>query len=86
MFLGQTGDRTILQITTTGGVDVQEFSAIPHESEVLLLPGVAFTCKGVLNAGNGLKIVSLEDTPKAPVLISRGKVSSFCYNKFAPFL
>ncbi len=74
MFLGQTGDRTILQINTSQGVDVGVFSALPQESELLLPPGVALTCTGLLNAGNGLKIISFEDTPLAPILVVRGQL------------
>ena len=42
MFLGQKGHRTMFNITAVSLVDIKPYSAMPHEDELLLLPGLSF--------------------------------------------
>jgi hypothetical protein len=70
MFLGKTGDRTILQIHTCKGVDISAFSAIQSEAEVLLPPCVVLKIDGILNVGAGLTIIQCSDDEDAPALLS----------------
>ena len=50
-------------------VDIRAFSAVESEEELLLLPGTALVVKSVLNAGNGLILIQLEeDLQSAPLL------------------
>eukprot|EP00808_Paulinella_micropora_P014580 g50715.t1 len=68
-FLGDQGKRTLFAITTCRAVDIRTYSAIQAEDERLLLPGAQLHVKGVLDLGAGLKMVQLEDQPKAPSLL-----------------
>ena len=70
MFLGESGNRTIVQIHTSQAVDVTAFTAIKGEAELLLPPGVALLITGVLAMGNGLTMLTCEDDPDAPQLLS----------------
>ena len=58
-FLGQRGERVVFNIANCCCVKIADYSAIP-EDEVLLLPGSTLLVKSVLDAGNGLHIVHLE--------------------------
>ena len=50
-------------------VDIQVFSSVKNEEELLLLPGTALVVKSVLNAGNGLTVIQIEeDLELAPLL------------------
>ena len=69
-FLGPSGDRTIFQVLTKRGVDVQPFSAIKSEAEVLLPAGTPLKITGVLPKDtSGQTIVTCEDDADAPSLI-----------------
>ena len=71
MFLGTSGSRTIFQIHTAQAVDVSAFSAIQHESEYVLPPAVVLRITGVLpRDASGLTIVTCEDDPDAPPLMT----------------
>jgi hypothetical protein len=69
-FLGKSGPRTIFQILTSASVDVSPFSPFP-ESERLLPPGTALRITGILSKdASGLTIITCEDDPNAPGLVS----------------
>ncbi len=70
-FLGTTGNRTIFNIQQGHhrGRSIAAFSAYPAEKEVLLPPNTPFTVLGILDAGNGLKIINLlEEKSDDPIL------------------
>ena len=70
MFLGDHGDRTIFQILTQRGADIDGLSQIPSEAEVLLPAGVQFRVTSVLKKdASGLTIVTLEDDADAPQMV-----------------
>ena len=68
MFLGNSGPRTIFQITTTKGADIHLFSSM-EEEEVLLPPATVLRVVGTLDLGGGLTMVQCEDDPDAPCLM-----------------
>ena len=71
MFLGSSGRRTIFQVHTKYAVDVSQFSAIPGEHEYVLPPAVVLQITGILKRdASGLTIISCEDDPDAPELIT----------------
>ena len=71
MFLGLSGGRTIFQILTRYAVDVSQFSAIPGENEYVLPPAMVLRITGILERdASGLTIISCEDDPDAPELIT----------------
>ena len=50
-------------------MDIRAFSAVKSEEELLLLPGTALVVRSVLNAGNGLVLIQLEeDLQSVPLL------------------
>jgi len=53
LFLGKEGDRTLFCIEALG-VDIAAFSAMPNESEVLMLPGMRLTVMPGINKEEGL--------------------------------
>ena len=70
-FMGSQGERTLfsIELTTNRGRQVQEYSLLPDEQEVLLPPNSVFSVRGVFNAGNGLTMVQLlEEPPRDPIL------------------
>lgn len=62
-FLGAAGDRTLMHLHIKSGVKISEFSAIPSEDEILLLPGTRLNLSrtGALNLGHGLSEVHLHE-------------------------
>ena len=71
-FLGETGPRTIFTIEVKSARNIQRYSAIKNENELLLLPGTAFKVKSVLLQGE-LTMVQMEEDTSAPTLIDSGK-------------
>ena len=65
MFCGKTGPRTFFIINLTQGQarDITRYSVVPCEDEVLLPPGCTFRVTSVMDAGNELTIVQLEELP-----------------------
>lgn len=59
-FCGDTGDRTLFSIMSPFFYDVTPFSSGRNESEMLLLPGTELHIVGVLDLGNGLYQIQLE--------------------------
>jgi len=53
LFLGTEGERTLFRIQALG-VDIAAFSAMPNESEVLMLPGMRLTVQPGEDRGDGL--------------------------------
>jgi hypothetical protein len=57
---GKYGKRTVFAVSTSNAAWVKEFSAIPGESEWVLLPGMALTITGVsVELGEDLTMVKL---------------------------
>jgi len=68
LFLGQNGNRTLFHIECTSGVDIQKYSSLPNEAEVILLPGTYFQVCDTLDLGNGLIMVNLKQIqPPVPI-------------------
>ena len=68
-FFGQTGTRTLFHIECLNGKDIKNHSFVQHEDEILLLPARELKVKGILDSGNGLHIIQMEETePKYPLL------------------
>ena len=63
MFLGTTGSRTMFHIQVSSGVCIQPYSAMPGESEVLLLPGTNLVVEDILDQGSGLTFVQMREEP-----------------------
>ena len=60
---------TIFTIITSIGVEIQSYSSIAGEKEVLLPPGMTFVVKSrVLNAG-GFNHITIEHVNSVPILI-----------------
>jgi len=58
-FLGDQGDRTMIQIQLCESIarDIKDFSFFPSENELLLPPNISFEFTSKFNAGNGITIV-----------------------------
>ena len=70
-FLGSSGPRTMFQILTWAAVDVSRFSAIGGEAEWLIPQGTALCITDILHKdASGLTVVTCEDDPDAPKLLS----------------
>jgi len=69
LFLGKTGERTLFKIDGHNGKKITNFSSIPSESEVLLIPGTTLKVNGILDVGNGLTIIDLIYDSMAPQMI-----------------
>ena len=69
-FLGGAASSTIFNIVCVDGVDIQPYSAIPTEAEILLLCGSEFEVEGILSPpqDKGLTIVQLKQTDAPPYL------------------
>ena len=65
LFCGKTGPRTIFTIQLTQGQarEITRYSLVPSEGEVLLPPGCRFIVQSVLDVGNGLTIIQIEELP-----------------------
>ena len=61
LFLGQLGERTMFNIDCYTGKNIRGHSMYKKENEVLLLPGFQFKKVGILNQGNGLNIIQIEE-------------------------
>ena len=68
-FFGPLGTRTLFHIECLNGKDIKNHSFLQHEDEILLLPARELEVKGILDSGNGLHIIQLEETePEFPLL------------------
>ena len=61
-FIAPHGSRTIFNIHCRSAIDISQYSFHPTENEVLLYPGRQFRLCSSLDAGNGLRIIELEET------------------------
>ena len=64
-FLGNSGVRTVFLIEILHGVDLQRYSAVASEAEVLLYPGTKLKVVGSMDMGGGLFQVHLREVPLA---------------------
>ena len=64
-FLGKSGVRTVFLIEILHGVDLQRYSAVASEAEVLLYPGTKLKVVGSMDMGGGLFQVHLREVPLA---------------------
>ena len=71
-FLGETGKRTIFAIEVKSARNIQKYSAIKKENELLLLPGTPFNVKAVLPQGD-LTMIQLEEDTSAPPMVDSGE-------------
>lgn len=69
VFLGNTGPRTIFALKLSSVVNIQPYSAIGEEEELLALPGTVLKTVAVVNQGPDLDLVQLEEDTTAPSLI-----------------
>jgi NAD:arginine ADP-ribosyltransferase len=60
-FLGKTGERTMFNIKCSSGRNIQKHSFFGTENEVLLLPARQFEVIGLLDSGNGLRIIQIQE-------------------------
>jgi len=68
IFLGKEGNRTLFHIECTYGIDIQKYSSLPNEAEVILLPGTYFQVCDSLDLGNGLIMINLKQIqPPVPI-------------------
>lgn len=67
--LGKNGTRTLFSIECYSGKDIQKHSYFGQEQEVILLPARQFKVTGVLDQGNGMYTVQIEEIdPEVPLL------------------
>jgi hypothetical protein len=78
-FLGSTGTRTFITIECTSGKDIQKYSSLPNEDEILLPPGRQFEVVSCLKQSGGLHMIQLKETePPYPLLEPVSKVNQSC--------
>ena len=68
-FLGKTGERTLFTIQALHLVKIKDFSSVEDEDELLLLPATTLIVKGVLDAGNGLTMIQIQEVEDAVPLL-----------------
>ncbi|CAF0747060.1 unnamed protein product [Adineta steineri] len=69
-FLGMNGARTMFTIHCNSARDIRKHSYFPSEDEVLLLAATEFQVKGILNQGNDLRTIQLQEVHSdEPMLI-----------------
>jgi hypothetical protein len=76
MFCGSSGVRTLftIELTTGRARSIDQYSLEPTEAEVLLPPNSRFRVKGILNAGNGLTQIQLEELPCLEPILDFGSI------------
>jgi hypothetical protein len=68
-FLGKTGYRTLFNISCYSGKNIRNHSYFEREDEILLLPARQFKVASLLNPGNGLHIIQIDEIePEYPLL------------------
>jgi len=67
-YCGKSGERTIFCIHTRMGKDISLFSNTPEEGEVVLMPG-CFEVVGVMEPGNGLVILDIEEQASSEIFL-----------------
>ena len=61
-YIGKTGKRTIFNIQCRSAIDISRHSYYQAEKEYLLFPARQFKVSSLLNTGNDLHIIELEET------------------------
>jgi len=59
-FVGKKGPRTLFKITNATGYPIPNYSAVPAEEEVILLPASTFLVRSIEDLGNGQTQITLE--------------------------
>lgn len=80
MFLGKHGDRAMFKLQIRSGVDIRQFSDIPSEDEILLLPGTLAYVQDTLDLGHGLTQSTLVERPR------RGNLMKFKRQMVRPWV
>ena len=90
VFSGQQGTRVRFYIQNCCSVKISQFSSMP-EDEVILLPGSVFVVKSVLDAGNGLYQIQMQQDPSEfmvdylhPDLLAEAPLSPSPFVNFTP--
>jgi len=74
-FLGQTEEQTMFYIECIRGYKIKNYSSIPIEDEVVLLPGSYFQVTDNVNLGNNLIMIKLQQiNPDEPIFEINGKL------------
>jgi len=73
-FCGSKGFRIFFTINAStnkplSGKDIQQYSSISKESEILFSPGSVFIIQGISDMGSDLHIIQLEEVPLAKPMI-----------------
>ena len=66
-FLGTTGSRTMLHITTNTAYDISKYSSFENEQELILPPGSKLVVEGVFSPAEGLLMVQMRQMPYRPL-------------------
>lgn len=75
-FLGSTGARTLFTIQCASGKDIQKYSSIPSEDEMVLLPARQFQVVACLKQSGDLYMIQLKEIqPPYPLLEAVSKVN-----------
>ncbi|CAF1392721.1 unnamed protein product [Adineta steineri] len=69
-FLGLTGPRTLFSIECSNGRDIKKHSAMQHEDEILLMPGLYLEVVSKLEPSPGLHIIHMREKPPPHTLLS----------------
>lgn len=59
--LDRNKPRTLFHIDCRSGKDIRNHSFIPHEDQILLLPARQFMVNGVLDSGNSLHVIQIQE-------------------------
>jgi len=88
-FLTSNGSpyRNLFSIKCISGINIKNYSAIPDEDEILLLPGSYFEVKSILDLENNLKMYQLEQIKSQLSLHPQSSVSPpYCIIIIDPFI
>jgi len=75
-FLGVSGERTQFDLTVFCARNIAPYSALPKESELIILPGTCFKVQLVMQSPGGLTMVKLVEEVGAPPMIPTGAAGS----------
>lgn len=73
-FLGPTGARTFFQIHCSSGRNIRQYSSLPTEDEIILLPGTKFTVISKISPSIDLHIIEIQEV--APSILLRQNSTS----------
>jgi hypothetical protein len=66
-FVGNKGERVMIHLESFSFRDIQPYSAIPTEAEVLLMPGTVIKIMGVMKSPDGLCMIQAEEQPMSMI-------------------